>query len=60
MILASEFIKNLHAATFASMLMKSGGLLYEAVRGLYMQAYPRPVETGGGGLGGATALLDFC
>ena len=32
MFLASELIKNLHAATFASMLMKSSGLLHEAVR----------------------------
>ena len=33
MILARELIKNLHAATFASMLTKSSGLLYEAERG---------------------------
>ena len=33
MILARELIKNLHAATFASMLAKSSGLLYEAERG---------------------------
>ena len=33
MFLASELIKNLHAATFASMLMKSSGLLHEAVKG---------------------------
>ena len=32
MFLASELIKNLHAATFASMLRKSGGFLHEAVR----------------------------
>ena len=32
MFLASKLIKNLHAATFASMLMKSSGLLHEAVR----------------------------
>ena len=32
MFLASALIKNLHAVTFASMLMKSSGLLHEAVR----------------------------
>ena len=30
--LASELIKNLHAATFASMLMKCSGFLHEAAR----------------------------
>ena len=33
MLLASELIKNPHAATFASILMKSSGLLIDAVRG---------------------------
>ena len=32
MFLASELIKNLYAATYATMLMKSSGLLHEAVR----------------------------
>ena len=30
MFLASKLIKNLHTATFASMLMKSSGFLHEA------------------------------
>ena len=33
MFLARDLIKNLHTATFASMLMKSSGLLQETARG---------------------------
>ena len=35
MFLASELSNNLHAATFASTLMKSSGVLHEALRGTF-------------------------